>query len=293
MFFISYCRSHLAVRKSFTIMLYYYSPINIINEVIMNLYLSQRNKLLTISALACALLSGCSDSKSDKTYSSTITYTDYGVPHIQAKDYGGLGYGIGYAQARENLCTLSEQIMKLKSKKSQFFGAGDNNENLLSDIGYKALDYPAEAANLIDTVGDTSRQLIEGYVAGFNRSLAERSGPQDYPSPCRGEEWVAAITSLDLLAYHHDLAGLARSRTCRRVMAEAKAPFPCVAAMMHGQLDAQKVTTWEGISRNGLPLGRERIVAGQSALQVNPHFPCDGEPRFFEQHMTSRGALDV
>src|SRR5690606_10018110 len=116
--------------------------------------------------LACALLSGCSDSKSDKTYSSTITYTDYGVPHIQAKDYGGLGYGIGYAQARENLCTLSEQIMKLKSKKSQFFGAGDNNENLLSDIGYKALDYPVEAANLIDTVDDTSRQLIEGYVAG-------------------------------------------------------------------------------------------------------------------------------
>ena len=54
----------------------------------------------------------------------TISYTAHGVPHIQARSYRALGYGVGYAQASENLCTLAEQLIKLKGEKSRYFGAG-------------------------------------------------------------------------------------------------------------------------------------------------------------------------
>lgn len=253
------------------------------------------SSLLALGALTCVALTGCndSDSKSSNQYVSKVTYTDHGVPHIEAADYGSLGYGIGYAHARENLCTLSEQLMKLKSQKSRYFGAGAGNANLLSDLGYKAVDYPAQAVSLIGELDSTTRELLDGYAAGFNRSLAERSGPQDYPAPCRDAGWVTPITSQDLLAYHLDLAGLASARNFLPAMAAAQPPVATVAAVDSAELDAKQVFTSEGIGSNGWALGSDRTENGQSALLGNPHFPWDGELRFFEQHLTIPGELDV
>src|SRR5690606_37849492 len=122
---------------------------------------------------------------------------------------------------------------------------------------------------------------------------AERSGPQDYPSPCRGEEWVTPITPLDLLAYHLDLAGLASARKFLPAMAAAKPPVPSVAASNHVQLDAQKVFTSEGIGSNGWALGSEPTDGGPSAPLCNPPFPWDGELRFSEPPLSIPGGLDV
>jgi acyl-homoserine-lactone acylase len=36
--------------------------------------------------------------------SADIRRTGFGVPHIRAHDERGLGYGIGYAYAQDNLC---------------------------------------------------------------------------------------------------------------------------------------------------------------------------------------------
>jgi acyl-homoserine-lactone acylase len=251
--------------------------------------------LYALSALSCALLTGCNDDKSNAShsYEAQITYTAHGVPHIEAKDYPSLGYGIGYAQARENLCTLSEQLLKLKSQKSEYFGAGSGNANLLSDLGYKAMDYPAEAAQLYSGLSATTRGLLQGYAAGFNRSLSERAGPQEYPSPCRGADWVTSITAQDLLAYQLDLAGLSSARNFLAAMAAAQPPVATVAAVDSAQLDAGHVFTSEGIGSNGWALGSDRVDGASSALLGNPHFPWDGELRFYQQHLTIPGELDV
>ncbi|WP_430461057.1 penicillin acylase family protein [Thalassolituus sp. LLYu03] len=249
---------------------------------------------MALSALSCALLIGCNDDSSNASrYQATITYTGHGVPHISADDYAGLGYGVGYAQARENLCTLSEQLMKLKSLKSTYFGAGTGNANLLSDLGYKAMDYPAEAASLYSGLSDTTKDLLEGYAAGFNRSLGERASAADYPSPCRDAEWVTEISAQDLLAYQLDLAGLSSARNFLAAMAAAQPPVATVAAVDHAELDNKQVFTAEGIGSNGWALGKDRVADANSLLLGNPHFPWDGELRFFEQHLTIPGELDV
>ena len=38
--------------------------------------------------------------------SADIRRTSFGVPHIRADNERGLGYGIGYAYAQDNLCCL-------------------------------------------------------------------------------------------------------------------------------------------------------------------------------------------
>jgi len=255
-----------------------------------------------IAMLGCALLLGCSEdsekaspptTEPDSPYQATVRYTEYGVPHITAEDYASLGYGVGYAQARENLCTLSEQLMKLKSEKSRYLGAGQGSQNLLSDVGYKALDYPAQAELLFAQLSATSQQMLGGYSAGFNRVLEESQG--DYPSPCRGAEWVTPISAKDLLAYQLDLAGLASSRNFISAIAAAQPPTAAVGARaaFNVELDAKQVLTSEGIGSNGWALGAERSESANSLLLANPHFPWDGELRFFQNHLTIPGELDI
>ncbi|MDO6462070.1 penicillin acylase family protein [Granulosicoccaceae sp. 1_MG-2023] len=257
-----------------------------------------------VFALSLGLLAGCGDSDSsdnsdgggstvgESAYAATIRYTAYGVPHISADNYASLGYGVGYDQARNNMCTLSEQLLKLKGDKSRYFGAGTGNANLLTDVAYKALDYTAQAEALFDTLSDDAQDLLTGYAAGFNRSLAERQSPADYPSPCRGAEWVTTITATDLLAYQLDLAGLASSRNFLSAMTAAQPPQAQTAALK-ADLDAKRVLTSEGIGSNGWALGEERVEDANGLLLGNPHFPWDGELRFYQHHLTVPGELDI
>lgn len=251
--------------------------------------------------LGCLVLAGCQENNSEpdpaRHYDVTLTYTEQGVPHIKANDYASLGFGAGYAHAEENLCTLSEQIMKLRGEKSRWLGAGEQQRNLLSDVGYRALDLPAQAAALYDKLAPDARDLVEGYVAGFNHSLAGRTSPADYPSPCRGAEWVEPITPVQLLAYHLDLAQLASGRSFISAMASAQPPATAGAqgraALPAPALDPVSLLTSEGIGSNGWALGANRSSNVNSLLLGNPHFPWDGELRFFEQHLQIPGELNV
>ncbi len=222
----------------------------------------------------------------------TISYTAHGVPHIQAGSYHALGYGVGYAQASENLCTLAEQLLKLKGEKSRYFGAGAGQKNLLSDLAYRALDYRAQARQLYHSVQADARHLMQGYAEGFNHQLSLFNGSNNYPTPCRGASWVTPILPEDLLAYYLDLASLASTRNFLAAMAVAVPPSQS-AAVSPAIAASQVHATVEGIGSNGWALGKDKTKGAQSALLANPHFPWDGELRFFEQHLTIPGELDV
>ena len=255
---------------------------------------------LYLALFGSLALAGCQENDSEPDpashYDVTLTYTEQGVPHIKAADYVSLGFGVGYAHGEENLCTLSEQIMKLQGDKSRWLGAGEQQRNLLSDLGYRSLDLPGQAASLYDKLTPEARDLIEGYVAGFNHSLAERTSPADYPSPCREAEWVDPITPVQLLAYHLDLAQLASGRSFISAMASAQPPTDGIlarAALPAPELDPVSLLTSEGIGSNGWALGADRSSNANSLLLGNPHFPWDGELRFFEQHLQIPGELNV
>ena len=45
---------------------------------------------------------------------TTIRYTEHGIPHITADDFTGLGYGYGYAVAKDNLCVLANSYVTVR-----------------------------------------------------------------------------------------------------------------------------------------------------------------------------------
>ena len=93
--------------------------------------LNRRVRTLTLLTMAVSLgLFGCSDNDnfngnidddtSDSTYAADIQRTEFGIPHITAKNYKGLGYGVGYAFAEDNICSLAREIVIAKGESMRY-----------------------------------------------------------------------------------------------------------------------------------------------------------------------------
>jgi acyl-homoserine-lactone acylase len=51
-----------------------------------------------------------------------IEYTSYGVPHISADNKKSLYYGQAYAHAKDNMCTLANEIVGIYAQRTLTFG---------------------------------------------------------------------------------------------------------------------------------------------------------------------------
>ena len=172
----------------------------------------------------------------DGTFEATIRRTAGGVPHVKADDLASAAFGHGYAQAQDNVCVLAEAIVKARSERAKYFGPGPNTAfgvglNIVNDFSYKAQKIYSGAERELPTLTDESRALIEGFTEGYNRYVAE-TDPGDLPEECRDQEWVQAITPVDLLAHYRvvgQLPTLNRLSNCARTSSQRQRPMlgPC------------------------------------------------------------------
>ncbi|GAB3133185.1 peptidase S45 [Microbispora hainanensis] len=252
-------------------------------------------KLMPAAAIALALLAPAVPAAPAEAagggYSATIRRTEYGIPHITAKDYGGLGFGYGYAFAQDNLCTLASWVVTLRGERSRYFGPEAESDdpakpvaNLASDVYYKSVAGSGVVRRLLARpapVGPSAelRRLVDGYVAGYNRYL-EDTGVANLPDPrCRGKAWVGPITATDMWANLLDLSRMSSSSSLKEAitgMAGPEKPRPMPAA-----------------GSNAWALGREATRGGGGMVLADPHFPWQGIRRFYQIQLTIPGVLDV
>ena len=91
-----------------------------------------------------------------------MRWTSYGIPHVRASDWGGLGYGYGYAFARDNLCTLAQDVVESTGQLSRFFGPGGGN--LQSDAVWALFNSDAVAAESFAQLDSDMQELVRGYA---------------------------------------------------------------------------------------------------------------------------------
>ncbi len=60
------------------------------------------------------LLYGAMVSAAPGVYDSEVRYSSYGIPHIKADNYAGLGYGYGSYYASHNICILAREVLPNK-----------------------------------------------------------------------------------------------------------------------------------------------------------------------------------
>src|SRR5262249_45809535 len=60
---------------------------------------------------------------SNRGLAADIRYTEFGIPHIKAANYAGLGYGYGFAAAKDNICVLADTYLTVGAQRARYLGA--------------------------------------------------------------------------------------------------------------------------------------------------------------------------
>nr|WP_225930755.1 acylase [Pseudomonas siliginis] len=231
--------------------------------------------------------------------SADIRRTSFGVPHIRAENERGLGFGIGYAYAQDNLCLLANEIVTVNGQRSQYFGPEqltvEQRQNRVSDVFFTWLNTPEAVKAFWQAQPAQVHDLVEGYAAGYNRYLAERR-QQGLPQQCQGE-WVRDISAEDLVKLTRRLLVEGGVGQFAEALAGATPP-QATAQVKHDteafQLaDARQQRFALDRGSNAVAVGSERSFNGRGMLLANPHFPWVGGMRFYQMHLTIPGKLDV
>ena len=252
-------------------------------------------------------------SRATTAFAATIHRTKGGVPHIIAEDWGGIGFGTGYAAAQDLFCELARNVLKYRAQQSQYLGPDGGNLN--TDLFYQYL---------IDTGiydVDISPELeaeFAGYAAGFNRYLRD-TGVDNLPdAACRGADWIQPMTALDVKRVHLTPAFLPRLSTLFLAATPpvTATPMPTPTAsnkntfkqgeLSVGQIikggpanrvpkisneemlalvaDIEAMATASDKGSNGVAIGSDLTEHSGGILYANPHLDWDLSFRFFPRH---------
>jgi acyl-homoserine-lactone acylase len=266
-----------------------------------------------ILALPATPAAGAKPSASAKKpqFEATIRRDGHGIPHILARSWEGIGFGYGYALAQDNLCTIAESYVTVRAERSRYFGPdgsylqrgnGFSANNLNSDFFYQRIIDKQIVENLLDQLPPDGpvaeiREGVRGYVAGYNKYLAD-TGVANLPDPtCRGADWVKPITEIDAYRRFYQLALLASQTIAIDGIASAQPPAPgdtsAQAAPQQLADQLSGVLPIDGIGSNAYGLGSEATDNGRGMVLANPHFPWDGPERFYQSHLTIPKKLNV
>jgi len=253
-------------------------------------------RMATLAAATAALaLMAATGAAAAPRYAASITRTTYGIPHIQAKDWRGVGYGVAYAYAQDNVCMLAEEFATVAGERSRFWGPEgtatlgfDTVDNLSSDVFFRAVVDLATLRAGIPKQPARVQQLVEGYVAGYNRFLRDK-GPAGLPAECRGKPWVRPITADDFLRLNEKQILLASSLNLAAPIANAAPPGKAAPKVSLTLPDPREL----GVGSNGWAFGGDATANGRGMVIGNPHFPWKGPSRFWQMHITGPGGYDA
>jgi acyl-homoserine-lactone acylase len=284
------------------------------------------------AALGAALLAlaACSSSDSDSTDSAStspppvatasrisvdVARTTYGVPHVRAKDFRSLGYGLAYTYAQDNVCMFADTVLTVRGERSQFFGGearapqrtGDEYgaasgfmdlKNEDSDFFFKGyLDIEQLRASYAAGAAEP-RELVEGYVEGYNRYIKAFAGL--YPAACNNAKWVRPITVDDMVLIMAEKALHATGQVfAREFVAAGRTAGATVAARGTRKFDPAFLLARldklnrQGFGSNALAVGKDLSANGRGLLLGNPHYPWTSADRFYQAHLTVPGSYDA
>ena len=237
-------------------------------------------------------------------YWAKIQRASYGVPHITAASFAGLGFGAGRVQAEDNICVIAERVVTADAARALSFGATD--ANVRSDLFYqKAKDARvveralAARPDVVHGPSRDARDLVRGFAAGYNNYL-RRVGVDGITDPaCRSKPWVRPVTELDLwrASWASIIRGSSRALLDGIVAASPPASASASAQSSATPTDPTAVEAATGgpqgaMGSNAYGLGRGATTGGGMVL-ANPHFPWDGPERFYRMHLKIPGRYDV
>jgi acyl-homoserine-lactone acylase len=262
------------------------------------------------AALLLAGLAGCTDddepasSSGDDNeqeasaggYEATIRRTTDGVPHVTGATFADAAFGQGYASGQDRTCDLADQLVKIRGERARWSGAGEEDANLNSDIQWKTIGLFELAQQDWEELDPEVAAMFEAFAAGWNAHL-EEVGVDELAGWCAGEPWVRAVEASEVYAYSRAIALNASGTRVGTYIATAQPPAAPDAESGEGEGDGAdegaSALAEAPIASNGWAIGADRSTSGGGMLVANPHFPWEGELRFWEVQLTVPGTTDI
>jgi acyl-homoserine-lactone acylase len=235
-------------------------------------------------------------------FSADIRWTSYGIPHILAKTLPDASFGLGYAFAKLNGCVLADQLLMVRSERSMYYGpdkvygSGDG-QNLMSDLFYKAMGVRGLGRFYYNQQTKEIKATLDAYVAGYNKYLRETGADG---LPCADQpgalSWAVPASVYDYTAYLVDFTWLGGPKPLMPYIVAAQPPSETASLTRlsdPSKEEFQKLMAGAvaGAS-NGWAIGRDRTKNKTGMLLGNPHYPWEGERRFFESQVTVPGKVN-
>ncbi|KOG11046.1 penicillin acylase family protein [Streptomyces viridochromogenes] len=249
---------------------------------------------------------------SDGGLSAVVRYTEYGIAHIVAKDYKSLGFGTGWAQAADQVCTLADGFVTVRGERSRFFGPDAASDfslssatrNLSSDLYFRGVRQTRTVEKLLAEPAPRgpSRQvedLMRGFATGYNAWLKQK---RITDPACKGAAWVRPVTPVDVAARFYAIAVLggqggavdditgAQPPTGSTAGHEGSRAVPDADALIRA---VRERTDEAAMGSNAVAFRGDTTASGRGLLLGNPHYPWHGGRRFWQAHQTIPGELNV
>jgi acyl-homoserine-lactone acylase len=251
-----------------------------------------RTRTMLAAALALvSLTAGVTVAQAERKPAATIRYTEYGIPHVIANDYAGVGFGQGYAAARDHLCTIVEGAVSMDGRRSRFFGPDARpigtpvtaTTNLSSDLYFRSINESRVIERLVERPAPLGpqrevRAVVRGYVEGFNSFLGTETR-----TSCQGAPWLRPLTELDVYRRAYawgTVLGQSGVADALPTGPGANAAVPEPAGM-------------SGPGSNSIALGRDATRSGRGISVANPHLPWNGDFLWHQSQLTVPGKMNV
>lgn len=102
-----------------------------------------------------------------------IHWDEFGVPHIYAQDEQDLYYALGYVHAQDRLWQMTLTQIMAEGRFAEFFG--EDEELIQLDKYQRTLGFWKIAQQLVDTLGQDERRVLNAYSNGVNAFIDNNS----------------------------------------------------------------------------------------------------------------------
>ena len=188
---------------------------------------------------------------------SKVYRDDYGIPHIECKNYVEAAFSIGFVHCEDDFYTI-QQLLSATIKQSGHF---DDWDGPYIDFIFEFLDIEKHSINLAGKISSEYLELINSYCGGINKYAAENQNEVI----CKN---LFPISDLDIIKAQHliDILGIQLDK-----------PFSYVSN--------KKIKIPKKQGSNVIAVTKDKSANGNALIAINPHQQMEGLFSFYEIHL--------
>ncbi len=223
---------------------------------------------MLVSSLAFTVTSVRAEKPADygapEAGSVRIVRDTYGVPHIIARDNRSMFFGVGYAQAEDQLENLAMNYLRSKGRASEREGMSE----LQIDILIQSMQIPQRAREVFGQLDPETKGQWEGFAAGVNHFMKEK-GPE-IPG------WIERVEP-------HDVIGFAMYIDTMFALSYCRSDLVSGGVKLSQNIPAANLGSEFG--SNQFAVTPKRSASGACMLSMDPHLRLSSFFRWYEMHL--------